>query len=333
MMGSRAGMRSRPSQVEMSCSSGVSQQTWQASARTRANRLSARWIYLCDKFLPFRIPNSFWRVSRHTRPEEPTQGWKLHISATVLQACDLFERVAPVLAKHELCYKAPDSLDELMLLNSGPVYGYWQVGKFLTLYPSTAAKAVTLAAEFHKLTTEFAPVSIPFDIQYRPNSNVFYRYGGFTNVQFTDENGVTLPAVENLLGELVYDDRLVAVPEWVADPFRLSARKPAPQPASPLTTRYRVFEALTQRGKGGTYQAIDVVATPPRLCVVKQGRPHGEIAWNGDSGRDLAQHECRNLVELAKVYSDSPRVCDSFESNGNFYFVIWSLSRVPACRN
>src|SRR5262245_31764035 len=97
-------------------------------------RLSERWRGLCDAYLPIVSADSMWRVSRDTRPEEPTQGWKLHISATVLQACDLFERVAPALAGRDLRFKGPDTLDRLIEVNAGLAFGYPQVGKFLTVY-------------------------------------------------------------------------------------------------------------------------------------------------------------------------------------------------------
>ena len=314
---------SRPAATSSASRAGLRPKRRRPGA-TIALEHSARWHRLCAEFLPFEVAGTFWRASRHARAGEPNQGWKLHISATVLQACDLFERVAPVLARRDLCFKAPNSLNELMQLNSGSNYGYWQVGKFLTVYASDAAEVVEVAAELHDLTRDFVSISIPFDNQYIPGSNVFYRYGAFGDLKMMDANGVTLPAIEGPGGVLVYDDRLVAVPAWITDPFRQTTSEAdvdTSQP-SPLGTTYRVFAAITQRGKGGTYRAVDLSSTPPRLCVVKEGRRHGEVSWDGDDGRDLVENEHRSLTALGMVSSETPQVYGSFESDGNFYFAM-----------
>ena len=290
-------------------------------ANTKATAFSVRWQSLCDVYLPFKADGTFWRFSRVSKPQEATQGWKLHISATLLEACDLFEQVAPFLASKNLRFKAPESLRELIKLNSGLDYGYWQVGKFLTVYPSTETEAVELAHELHELTQGFISIAVPFDKQYLPNSSVFYRYAAFEEIKMTNEDGLTLPAVRNLSGELVYDDCLQAVPEWLSDPFP-AAEIVEENLVTPLMTTYKVFRAITQRGKGGTYQALDFSANPPRFCIVKEGRRHGEVAWNGQDGYQLAKNEQNVLEKLGKIYKGVPQYFSSFEAFGNFYLVM-----------
>lgn len=290
-----------------------------------ASEFQARWFRLCETYLPFKLDGTFWRYSRKSEPGEPSQGWKLHVSATILQACDLFERVAPFLAARRIRFKAPESLKELINLNSGLKYGYWQVGKFLTVYPSTEAEAVALARELHELTEEFISITVPFDNQYVPNSSVFYRYGAFENIELTTEDGWTVPTVRNLSAELVPDDRLRAVPEWLDDPFRRAEgiiKNETDEAATPLATTYKVFRAIRQRGKGGTYQAVDLSTNPPRLCVVKEGRRHGEVFWNGQDGYHLVRNERRVLENLKNIYQGAPGVFGAFEAKGNFYLVM-----------
>lgn len=291
------------------------------NAETNATELSVRWQKLCDVYLPFRADSTFWRFSRVSKPQETLQGWKLHISATVLEACDLFERVAPFLTNKSLRFKAPGSLSELVKLNSGLDYGYWQVGKFLTVYPSTEIEVVELARELHDLTQEFISIAVPFDNRYLPDSSVFYRYGAFEEIEMTNEDGLTVPAIKNLSGELVYDDRLQAVPEWLNDPFPKS-QIVEKDVETPLMTTYRIFRAITQRGKGGTYQALDFSANPPRFCIVKEGRRHGEVSWNGQDGYQLAKNEQNVLKKLGETYKGVPQYFSSFEAFGNFYLVM-----------
>lgn len=300
-------------------------ETARSKADTEAKFSALRWERLCESYLPVKSEDTFWRFSRQTKTQEPAQGWKLHLSATILEACDLFERIVPFLISQDVRFKAPESLTELLKINCGLQYGYCQVGKFMTVYPSTEKKAIGLARELHNLTGDFTPIAVPFDAQYLPHSSVFYRYGAFAPIEFKDENGKTLPAVKNLSEELVYDDRFQAVPEWLSDPFQNNLKKTAAAAETeetPLMTTYKVFRAITQRGKGGTYKALDFSRNPPRLCVVKEGRRHGEVYWNGQDGYFLVKNEFEVIKALSKHYQNAPQVFNSFEADGNFYLVM-----------
>ncbi|MEP6900753.1 MAG: hypothetical protein ABJA66_03325 [Actinomycetota bacterium] len=289
----------------------------------KANSFHRRWHHLCERYLPVKIENSMWRFNRHRKPSEPLQGWKLHISATVVEACEVFAKVVPFLISQDLHFKAPKSLEELSKINCGLEYGYPQVGKFITVYPTSEKQAVKLARKLHDLTDEFVSISVPFDEQYLPDSSVFYRYGAFTIIEMKDENGKTYPAVRTPSGKLVPDDRFQAVPKWISDPFRNIRRiMEKPLGETPLTTTYKVFRAITQRGKGGTYQALDFTTNVPRFCVVKEGRRYGEVNWNGQDGYCLVKYEFDVLKTLRRNYKDVPQVFSSFEIDGNFYFAM-----------
>lgn len=292
-------------------------------ADAKAHRFCRRWHLLCERYLPVQFEDSIWRLNRSSKPQEPSQGWKLHLSATILEACDLFERVAPFLISEDVQFKAPSSLDELSSLNCGLQYGYHQVGKFITIYPSTEKQAVELAGRLHELTEDFFTVSVPFDEQYLPGSSVFYRYGAFSNIKSIDENGRSFPAIRNKAGKLVLDDRRQAVPRWVSNPFP-NARKRSKKTftGTPLGTTYRIFRAITQRGKGGTYYAVDFSQNKPRLCIVKEGRQNGELGWNGQNGYFLVKNEFEVLSVLKEKFEAVPKIFDSFEIYGNFYFVM-----------
>jgi hypothetical protein len=292
-------------------------------ADAKANRFHRRWRLLCERYLPIKFEDSVWRYNRNSKLQEPSQGWKLHISATILEACDLFEQVTPFLISEDVQFKAPNSLEELSRLNCGLQYGYHQVGKFITVYPSTEKQAVELAGHLHELTKEFFTISVPFDEQYSPESSVFYRYGAFSNIKAIDENGRTFPAIANPAGEFVHDDRLRAVPEWLSNPFPNDGKPSGKAFAdTPLGTTYRIFRAITQRGKGGTYEAVDLSRNAPRLCIVKEGRQNGELGWNGQDGYLLVQNEFEVLSDLKEKYEAVPQIFSSFEVHGNFYFAM-----------
>jgi serine/threonine protein kinase len=222
-------------------------------------------------------------------------------------------------------FKAPASLEEVRRLNSGIRYSYSQVGKVFTIYPRTDEEAVNLARLLHRLTRRMRAPAVPFDLRYRPGSNVYYRYGAFKMLEMElPGGGGRVSAVRNPRGEMVPDMCVPekAKPTWAEDPF--AVRRPqrgGPTVDSLLKTTFRVFGALSQRGKGGVYQAVDLGAKPPRLCLLKEGRRVGELGWDRRDGRWRVRHEARVLSLLRESGVDVPRVYSSFELHGNYYLV------------
>ena len=290
----------------------------------RYKKLSARWQELCASYLPVAPEGSLWRYSGASRTGQPEQGWKLHLSATVLNAHQVLEKVAPALKELGVPFKAPTSLKEVQRLNAGLHYSYSQVGKIFTVYPRNDQEAVALAPRLHELTRRFSAPAVPFDLRYRSGSNVYYRYGAFTLQELVLPNGERVSAIRNPHGELVPD---VCAPEkakpvWAEDPFAVEPQQRQRQITdSPLGTRFKVFGALSQRGKGGVYQAVDIAADPPRLCLLKEGRKAGELGWDGRDGHWRVKHEAQVLTLLRESGVNVPCVYASFESAKNYYLV------------
>lgn len=287
-----------------------------------AESLRAEWERLCAYYLPVCHEGSVWRYSRGPSAGDAEQGWKLHVSATVLTANEILKRVAPVMLASGTRFKAPVSLRELQKINCGLFYGYGQVGKFITIYPRTPEEAVALARRLHELTSGMSAPLVPFDRRFHPDSPVFYRYGSFRHVEMKNPDGTRAPAMRDPQGHLVADVREAAKPRWVSDPFAVGETSEGVAARdSPLSTTFRAFEALTQRGKGGVYKALDLSAWPPRLCVLKEGRAAGELAWDGRDGRWRVRHEEVVLRALREASVPVPCVYASFEVEGNGYLV------------
>ena len=115
------------------------------SLEASARRVEREWQRLCDRYLPIRPRGTIWRFSRKRNRNDPSQGWKIHVSATILSACDIFRLIAPYLKKRDTLVKATKSLTELQKLNAGIFYGFSQVGKFITIYPESTESAVVMA--------------------------------------------------------------------------------------------------------------------------------------------------------------------------------------------
>lgn len=287
--------------------------------RDQCNRLSQLWRELCDRYLPVVLENSLWRYNRAPLPNDPEQGWKLHISATILNAHSILQQVAPLLIGAGVQFKATATLNDLADLNTGLHHGYSQIGKFITVYPRTNSEAISLASQLHKLTRGFPAPVVPFDKRYKPDSNVYYRYGAFRSLKLLNADGSQSQALRHPNGTLVPDlrDAEKAKPDWIDDLLPHQA-VPANR-SNPLTTTYKVFRALSQRGKGGVFQAIDLSVEPPRCCLLKEGRRHGELSWDGRDGYWRVEQEERVLRQLRQLGVAVPEVYGSFDLDGNRY--------------
>jgi hypothetical protein len=288
-------------------------------ARRKAERV---WRRLCDKYLPLRPKRSIWSFSRRRNQRDLAQGWKLHVSATVLSACAIFRLVAPYLSRRNIALKAVRSLSELAKLNEG-TYGFSQIGKFITIYPPNTKIAVAIADDFATLTAgQPAPV-VSFDNVVRENSCVYYRYGVFFDSRRVVFRRKRVSAIARPDGRLVPDRRApgAAVPRWLNDPF-IAIQDQRRESLTPLETRYGNYEALMQRGRGGVYRASDLSLKRPRICIIKEGRRHGEASWGGGDGLRQIQQEAHFLKSVSKRIHVVPRVYDTFVADGSFHLVM-----------
>jgi serine/threonine protein kinase len=291
----------------------------------RRRSLNDAWEDLCSRYLPVSPEGSIWRSSRPFAPGEPQQGWKIHVSATVLSATRVLSAVGPLLRDAGVVFKAPRTLGELRRINSGLHYGFSQVGKVITVYTRTPGEARSLARDLHRLTRGMPAPAVPYDVAFGQGSCTYYRYGSFHSLKTVLPDGTQVPAVRDPAGRLVPDLREpgAAIPPWSEDPIRRpGARPPDGRGApSPLKTTYRAFEALSQRGKGGVYCAADLSVTPARLCVLKEGRRHGETDWYGRDGRWRVRHERCVLDALAGSGVGAPEVYAAFDVQCHSYLV------------
>jgi hypothetical protein len=285
------------------------------------SKLQLGWLALTRK-LP--LSDGQWRLSRLPAPDDPAQGWKLHVSATILSAPDVFARVAPILRKRNAFYKVASTFEFLGSLNSGLI-DFPQVGKFLTVYPRSTAEAVELARELHLATRGLSGPEIPFDARYRTRSLVHYRYGSFRAAK----KSASRRTIVDHRGKKHLDKRApgCAIPRWLEDPFQ--KRRPKSNHALvgfPLGPEFLTYRAISQRGKGGVYEAVDLTVSPARVVIIKEGRRHGETAPDGEDGFDRVGCEARVLRALRGTGLPVPAVFREFTRNRNRYVVLEKIS-------
>jgi hypothetical protein len=280
-----------------------------------------QWDRLCRRYLPVSHRSSIWRFSRRHKRGDPTQGWKLHVSATILSACDICRSIAPYLKTQRVLFKAPRSLRELEKLNTGVDYGFSQVGKFVTVFPPSTEAALKIARDLHRLTTKYRGPVIPYDKPFRNSSCVYYRYGSFAKSSVV-VRGEKLAAIVGPHGRRIPDRRGPgsAVPPWLTDPF--GAPRPRKRSITSLERDYRDFEALSQRGRGGVYRAVRISTRPKKSCIIKEGRRHGETDLLGRDGFNKIEREARFLTVNAGKVAGLPRVIARLRADNCFYLVV-----------
>ncbi|MCC6334648.1 MAG: hypothetical protein IT380_11775 [Myxococcales bacterium] len=213
--------------------------------------------------------------------------------------------------------KAPGTLELVSQLNCGLFFGYSQIGKVVTVYPRSVAEAMTLAEALREATADVPGPDVPFDNYF--GGRVFYRWGSFS-LHLREGDG-EVPAIRGPDGKPTPDVKAPgrAVPPFIGDPFAARAAPSTPPSALRLL---RAYECLSQRGKGGVYRALDLSVVPARVCVLKEGRRHGETEWDGTDGFERLERERTALVRLEAAGLGVPRVLDSLAVDGRRYLAL-----------
>lgn len=244
-----------------------------------------------------------WIRVTHPQTRPPSQGWKLHISATVAAAPQVLQQALPVLLAEDASFKVAGSLEKLVLLNQGRGM-LSQIGKFITVYPNNDEQAVRLAVALDRATAGLSGPAIPSDKPLTPGSLVHYRYGGFEERIIQTPHGEVVAAIADPQGELVPDRRLSSyyAPEWVTDPFLaagVTTERPAINPR--ISHRFLLMKRLHQSPRGTVHLAVDLQEA--RACVIKQAY---RAATAGPDGRD-AQDRLRHEAEVLRRLAPDPR--------------------------
>ena len=224
----------------------------------------------------------------------PQQGWKIHLSATPLNAREVLVRAASVLFQHGTAdFKFAADLSTLLLIN-GKNWARGGSGKFITVYPQDQRSFLVLIEELYQATKDFCGPYILSDYRYQDSSIVFYRYGGMKSHEVLNIKGERTPMLVGPDGREVQDERLAypVTPDWASSPFVAAGpAAEADEGGLLLQGRYMIEEALSFSSAGGVYRAIDQHSN--QRVVIKEARPH--IHETGDG--------CDAVDRLVKEYS------------------------------
>lgn len=262
--------------------------------------------------------DNIWAAADNPLPVV-TQGIKIHVAATIFSAARMLDKCLPVILASGMHFKVVKSLIELKKLNCGLHYGISQIGKFITIYCHTETIAAGLMEKLHLATLGEDFVQIPYDLQYRKNSCVFYRYGAFSSHIKINRRGKETDGIINIrTNKPVPDERSFgrAFPKWYPNPI------PFYKEEQEVFRNYIIYKSLSQRGKGGVYAAVKWDEEVLREVIIKEGRKNGEIDIDGTDGFRRVHEEFEVLKAGTLRHIRHPELIEAFTLNGHFYLVL-----------
>ncbi|MET7481161.1 class III lanthionine synthetase LanKC [Streptomyces sp. NPDC005648] len=251
--------------------------------------------------------------------EGPSQGWKIHASATRENA----ERIAAIVWDHCVPRRIPFKFvpgPHLLHLRNTKYAGRDTSGKFVTIYPADEEQLHQVLRELGDLLKGFEGPYILTDLRWYEGP-LYVRYGAFARTFTVDERGSLVPAVRDGEGRLVPDRRAPSfeVPRWVTLPEFLRPHLAARNDTTVGELPYRIEKALHFSNGGGVYAGTDT--RDGRRVVLKEGRPHAGLASDGADAIARLEREKAALERVAGT-GVVPEVRDWFTLGDHRFLVM-----------
>ena len=276
--------------------------------------------------------DGFWCYVTQQGQLRRTQGWKLHVSATLASAETVLTRSLPVLLGGRSPFKFAKTIDHVAMLNARHT-PRGHSGKFVTVYPHSDEEAVRLAKALHQATEGLAGPRILSDQPYAPMSLVHYRYGAFVEERRISNDGFYAWTILDPDGNLVEDRRVgrYLPPEWARCPFPQVAGHGASRANKKgqgvlIGDRFLTREAIRQLNKGGVYRAVNTQSGAD--VVIKEARAHVAANETGKDARDMLRAEARALENLEPL-GVAPRLLMLFEQGQHLFLAEDLIPGVP----
>jgi serine/threonine protein kinase len=246
-----------------------------------------------------------WRIFGTSKLPLPRQGWKIHVSASVVEAISLCRTVLQFLVSRGCVFKAPLDIASLLQVNSGEA-GATQVGKVVTVYPRELSELVALAYDLNELWPISKGPRIPSDLYCRHEGAVSLRYGAFTSIEVyvNPITGQHSPLVRLPDGSPAEDRRSLngEQPAWVSPLPLVCSSNPYPSISEELLGRSPGVFAIAfanRSPKGNSYYGIDTRSLIP--VVIKEARKGIAEDLRGNDGIERLRIEFANLTALDEV--------------------------------
>ena len=250
------------------------------------------------------ITPPIWQVRRngiwfYVNPPDlklPKQGWKIHISATLMNCQEVLRRAASVCIRMGTPFKF---MMDQHIVRRATSKGWPREasGKFMTIYPMSDKHFSEIIEILYDSMREFVGPFVLSDRRYKDSRVIYYRYGGFDEIKVLSSQGEQRNMIVSPSGDLFPDLRTPYwnPPPWVLDPFQ-SDEEGEDAESYLKDGRYSIESALGFSVTGGVYLAQDFETGS--TVVVKEARPATGVDENGLDAVVLLQKEYRLLQKL-----------------------------------
>lgn len=240
----------------------------------------------------------YWLVGEINK----SQGWIIHLSAVLSQLPALMEQVVPLLLHNVTTFEIIQTPRVANLMLDGHL-GYVNVGKMVSIYPSTDEDALQWAKKLIYLTEGFRGPQVPTDRHL--GSIVYVKYGAFQPGPIPDP--ASIPFV---------------LPQGISWPFSVITSPVTPGRPKLLNYAYYSLQVLKSDAKGDVLKGLYFKKLwQIKPCLIKQGR------WNmtsDEDGRDI-QDRLQWQYELYRELSGDlplPRIFDYFKQQDDSYLAM-----------
>ncbi len=267
-----------------------------------------------------------WLALRPVDAELPSQGWKIHVSATLGNAESLLTTVYEYCTARRIAFKFVPSR-YLLHLRNAKYADRAASGKFITVYPADEEQCRRIARDLDTALEGAAGPYILSDLRWGAGP-VHLRYGSFTLRHCYDEHGELVPAIQTPDGQLVPDRRgpVFQPPEWLPLPDFLKPHLAARSAVTLTGIPFTVERALHFSNGGGVYVGKDT--RTGESVVLKEARPHAGLAADGADAVTRLHRERIALERLAGL-GCVPAVRGSFTLGDHHFLVLEHLAGQP----
>jgi serine/threonine protein kinase len=263
----------------------------------------------------------------------PSQGWKIHVSATRENCRYILDSITSVLVKHhDASFKFALDRSLLSLLNSKR-WPRAASGKFITIYPQDSHRFLELIEEVDQATSGMQGPYILSDHRYKDSRVVFYRYGGVRAQTALTVKGEKIPILRAPDDTVIPDQRFAypVVPAWEKPVLPVASDKNENSDSiSLLHGRYIVDTAVTFSNAGGVYYASDTKTG--KKVVIKEARPHINAMTDGYDAVEMLKKEYRLLGVVADT-GIAPQPLDLFQEWEHWFLVEEFITGTPMSRH
>lgn len=250
----------------------------------------------------------------------PSQGWKIHISATNQNALEILEKAGKILVAAGVSFKFANDLETLTLMTSKR-WSRGGSGKFMTIYPKDDSTFLTVIEELYVGLKGFSGSYILSDRRYKDSRCVYYRYGGILPIRLPTVTGLPKMVIQAPDGAEYVDERkpYYNPPPWAVDPCEEWEVEDEGDDLTLNNGRFTVEKALSFSNTGGVYLAFDNELQ--KQVVLKEARPGVELSKAGNDAVQRLQQEERILKQFSGQ-GVVPEFYTSFHDWENYYIAI-----------